>query len=141
MIDSKKLIMTILSLILLFSISCGDRPTGSTADTLPSEYNGNYYVSDVEDTNADFYNWWLIIKGGNIYATKGNDKTTKPTNFETNTNNIVTGPSFKVSGNTYTYDVNSRTSYIFEFNLGGTTVTMKQSQDGKAGGPVSFTKK
>lgn len=81
--------MTILSLILLFSISCGDKPTESITDTLPSKYNGNYYVSDIEDTNNDYYDWWLIIKVGKIYMTRGNDKTTKPTNFETNTNNIV----------------------------------------------------
>lgn len=133
--------MAILSLILLFSISCGDKPTESIPDTLPAKYNGNYYVNDVEDINNDYYDWWLIIKGGKIYATKGNDKTTKPTNFETNTNNIVAGPLFKVLGNICIYDVDSRTSYIFEFNSDGTTVTMKESQDGKPSGPISFTKK
>ena len=41
---SKKILTIILSVGLLFAVSCGDKPTGSTTDgTIPSEHNGRTY--------------------------------------------------------------------------------------------------
>ena len=143
--DIKKILIVALSLILLFAISCGDRPTGSTTDgggvsgTLPSKYNGNY-VSDkpISEGGSNSY-WWLLIKDGSIYISQSQDNTTLPADIETD--GIVVGPQFTVKDNTYTFTQDGD-SYIFDFTT-DTTITMKMAQDGVVdeSATVNFNKK
>ena len=90
---TKKFLTIILSISLLFLVSCGDRPTGSTTDgTIPSEYNGKYYV--YQDSQIK----WLHIKDGNLYQNEdATSATTKP-EFTEEHKVPING-----SGNTYYY--------------------------------------
>ena len=138
--DIKKILTIILSISLLFLISCGDRPTGSTTDgvsgTIPSEHNGKCYVSNNKVNDAGEY-WWLYIQDGGIYMMQKADNTVKPdlTEFQNNDGGFLS--SFTVSGNTYTYG-NEEFSYIFEFNQNWNSVTMTASQYGQKANPITF---
>ena len=137
---SKKILTIILSISLLFLISCGDRPTGSTTDgvsgTIPSEHNGKCYVSNDKVNDAGEY-WWLYIQDGGIYMMQKADNTVKPdlTEFQNNDGGFLS--SFTVSGNTYTYG-NEEFSYIFEFNQNWNSVTMTASRYGQKDNPITF---
>ena len=138
--DIKKILTIILSISLLFLISCGDRPTGSTTDgvsgTIPSEHNGKCYVSNDKVNDAGEY-WWLYIQDGGIYMMQKVDNTVKPdlTEFQDNDSGFLA--TFTVLGNTYTYG-NEEFSYIFEFNQNWNSVTMTASQYGQKANPITF---
>ena len=99
---TKKFLTIILSIGLLFTISCGDRPTGSTTDgTIPSEYNGKYYVYQ-QDSQIK----WLHIKDGSLYKNEdATSATTKPEFTE----------EINGSGNTYYYTTDEGHKVEFKF--------------------------
>ena len=103
--DIKKILTIILSISLLVVISCGDRPTGSTTDgTIPSEYNGNYYV--YQDSQIK----WLYIKDGSLY--KNEDATSATTKPEFTEEHKV---PINGSGNTYYYTTDEGHKVEFKF--------------------------
>ena len=111
---SKKILTIILSIGLLFAVSCGDKPTGSgTGGTdggvdseLIAAYNGNFYKNG---------NDWFYINGVNIYKKNFASKP-NPTDFTENDKiqNLKTSKQENV--------ILYNNEYIFEFVENGVSV-------------------
>ena len=112
---TKKFLTIILSISLLFAISCGDRPTGSTTGggTIPSEHNGKTYKQDTTSSENIF---WLQIKDGEIYREYGKNDS-KPTEFTTKIRDMIPNVEITIEGNTCIYD------------WGTSTITFKFADD------------
>ena len=110
----KKILTIILSISLLFAISCGDKPTGSDSggSVIPSGYRNRYYKSKnpISSSGGQGY-WWLYINNdGNIQYAQSAEKPTLTTFSPP-----IKGGSF--SGNTFTA------------NDEGVSITLKFSSD------------
>ena len=123
--NNKKFLIVALSLILLFTISCGDRPTGSDSGVakLPSSLEGKYYVED--KIQGSSYSW-LHIKDGDIYedSSEGNTFDKKP-NFTEDKKVSNLQPERE---NVYkTIRNNGQMEFIYDFSDSSkATITVKQ---------------
>ena len=128
---TKKFLTIILSISLLFLVSCGDRPTGSTTGggTIPSEHNGRTYRQDTTSSGNIF---WLQIKDGEIYREDGKNDS-KPTEFTTKIRDMI--PNVKIdiqdNGNTYIYDWGTST-ITFKFAEDWNSVVMTDAGGGSS---------
>ena len=121
----KKILTIILSISLLFAISCGDKPTGSDSggSVIPSDYRNRYYKSEnpiSSSSGGTGYGWLYINNDGNIqYAQSGAEKPTS-TDFSP----PIKGVSF--SGNTFTAN-DEGVSITLEFSSDFSSVTVTVS--------------
>ena len=134
---TKKILIAALSLILLFSVSCGnDDKTGSTTGggTIPSEHNGKIYKQDTTSSGNIF---WLQIKDGEIYREETGENDSKPTEFTTKIRDMLL-PNVKaeitIEGNTYIYTFGEISKITFKFTEDWNSVVMTD-----AGGDSSST--
>ena len=119
----KKILTIILSISLLFAISCGDKPTGSDSggSVIPSDYRNRYYKSEnpiSSSSGGTGYGWLYINNDGNIqYAQSAN----KPTSTDFS-------EPFKgsFSGNTFTSNEEGA-SITLKFNPDFSSVTVTVS--------------
>ena len=127
---TKKFLTIILSISLLFAVSCGDKPTGSTTDgTIPSEHNGKTYKQDTTASPSSRI-FWLQIKDGEIYREEGKNDS-KPTEFTTKIRDMIPNVKITIEGNTYIYDWGTST-ITFKFAEDWNSVVMTDAGGGSS---------
>ena len=121
----KKFLTIILSIGLLFLVSCGDKPTGSDSGggTIPSTHRDKYYksVNPISIESEQIYMWLYINNDGNIQYTR---KASEPTS--TDFSNPPVEGSF--SGNTFTCNFQGENIKL-EFKSDFSSVTVSGAPD------------
>ena len=106
--DIKKILTIILSIGLLFLVSCGDRPTGSDTGRTLSYYAGNWWGKD-SPQEAEKHLITIEDNGSAVYHSKGGDIT------------IITEQIKRNSDTSYTANFNNMTANInFDSDTTGT---------------------